>query len=93
LDLTKDDTAIFVVDASKCGDLILELINNDSEERGCSVKTLDEQIIETEKEYYNYKKNNYSSPHIIEWLESVLLSLKELNELKNGKERNKENVV
>ena len=50
--------------------------------------TLEEQIIETEKEFNNYKNANFANPLIIEYLESVLKSLKELNDIKNGKERN-----
>ena len=39
---------------------------------------LEKQILETENELNSYKKSKYSSPDIIEYLESVLISLKDL---------------
>jgi len=42
--------------------------------------TLDEQIQKTEEEYLAYKNANFAAPDIILWLESVLISLKELKQ-------------
>ncbi len=43
--------------------------------------TLDEQITRTEQELTAYKAANFAAPEIIEWLESVLASLKKLKTL------------